>query len=458
MKSNRPYFLFLISIIFLQAIYAQNKLTPTYIVQQIIQYNLDLKVLENNIRIAKNNNNLGLGAGNAFGMPSSNASFLPQISLTGGSPQSPLGFGQNKSKQEYSNPAFNVNNQLNNTTLLAPSLNAIWYLFDGLKMFNTKKKLNESVVLTDLQYRQALENTVLAALTLYYQIVSTKEYIRYLNTVLSIVDLQKQLAQDKLKIGTASETDVLQTKIDYNNAKAQIIQQQSVLIQYKANLNAMMSKKPDEDFDVEDSIIVQTTLDYQNAISTLDEQNSTMLITKKNMDIDMLGLKEYKSSYFPKIGLVGSYNFSRSTNTIGLMRVSQNLGYAAGFAVSWNLLNHLSTRTAIKNQKVILNSDNIKIEATRINEKTNIFNAYTTFKSWTDVWQLYNENFLLAKSNLLISSVQYQKGHTDYVTYKLSEQTYENTLYNKTVAVLNAKISELNYLKVSGTLIKSFTK
>lgn len=457
MKKSNATFIFLLFVLMF-FIKAQNKLSPYDVAKYAVEYNYDLMIAKNNIIIAKNNNNLGLGVGNPFSNISAGNSFLPQISITGGTAQNPLGIGRSKSRQEYANPAFNVNNQINNNTYFAPSLNMTWYLFDGLKMFATKNKLSEIEVLSNLQYRQMLENTLISALSLYYQIVSVKEYIKYLNAVKEVLIFQNKLAEDKLKIGIASETDVLQSKIDLNNIQSQIIQQQGMMRQYKANLNNLIGKNPDEDFDVIDTIYFEIEPNFQSVAAMIDKQSTSVMIAQQNSAIDQLILKEYKASRLPKIGITGSYNFSRSTNTIGLMRLTQSVGYAFGFTFSVNILNHLATHTAIKNQRIILMSDKLKQNSSSLLEKTNLFNAYVAFENWMNILNLYKENLFLAKKNLEMNAIKYQKGNLDYISLKISEETYESVLYNHFSASLNAKINELNFLKSAGLLTDIYLK
>src|ERR1700757_193533 len=210
------------------------------VIKLTVENNFDVQIAKNNIQVAKNNNNIGLvGGGQSTGgtVTGGSTGMLPQISISAGSPQSPLGVGQTISTLGYSNPALNVNSQKLTSTSYAPSIVGTWYFFDGLKMFATKKKLNRNEELSNLQYRLTVENTLLTALTAYYQMISTQQYIKSLNLSLEIAAEQKKLAGEKLKAGAGSNVDVLQTQIDYNNIQVQIMQQQNILNDQKVALN-----------------------------------------------------------------------------------------------------------------------------------------------------------------------------------------------------------------------------
>lgn len=426
------------------------------VIKLTIENNFDIKIAKNNIQVAKNNNNIGLvGGGQSTGgtVSGGTTGMLPQISISAGSPQNPLGLGQTITTLKYSNPALNVNQQKLTSTSYAPSIVGTWYFFDGLKMFATKKKLNRAEELSNLQYRLTVENTLLNALSAYYQMISIQQYIKSLKLSLALGDDQKKLADQKLKTGTGSNVDVLQTQIDYNNIQVQIIQQQNSLNEQRINLNNILKRSPDIDFAVPDTIVMQTKPEYQMALENTDKNNNSILINKKNIEIDELGLKEYKANRLPKIGITGNYTYQRTSNDIGLQRLNQNYGFNAGFIFSWTLLNNLTTHTAIKNQTVQLSSDNFRLEAAKLQEKSNLYKAYLSFQNNLNIIAIEKQSVQLASQNLNIAAQRFKQGLSNYIEYRIVEQSYEDAQYRLSQAAFNTKLSELNYLKAQGLLV-----
>ena len=445
-------FIFLISI----SAKSQELLKLEDVIKLTIENNFDVQIAKNNIQVAKNNNNIGLvGGGQSTGGTVSGGStgMLPQISISAGSPQNPLGVGQTITTLGYSNPALNVNSQKLTSTSYAPSIVGTWYFFDGLKMFATKKKLNRNEELSNLNYRLTVENTMLASLTAYYQMISIQQYIKSLKLSLTLAEDQKKLADQKLKSGTGSNVDVLQTQIDYNNILVQIIQQQNLLNDQRITLNNLLKRSPDVEFTVPDTIIMQTKPEYQVALDNTDKNNSSILINQKNIEVDELGLKEYKANRMPKIGVTGNYSFQRTTNDIGLVRLNQNYGFNAGFIFSWTLLNNLTTHTAIKNQLVQLSSDNFRLEAAKMQEKANLYRAFLGFTNNLNIIDIEKQSVQLASQNLSIAALRFKQGLSNYIEYRTVEQSYEDAQYRLSQAAFNTKLSELNYLKAQGLLV-----
>ena len=435
---------------------SQDTLQLEDVIAMAISNNFDIEIAKNNIQVAKNNNNIGLvGGGQSTGGTVSGGAtgMLPQISLAAGSPNTPLGIGQTISTLKYSDPALNVTGQKLSSTNYAPSIVGTWYFFDGLKMFATKKKLTRNEELTNLQYRLTVENTLLNALSAYYMMVSIEQYIKSLKTSLALGDYQKKLADQKNIAGSGSNVDVLQTQIDYNNIQVQIIQQQNLLNEQRINLNNILKRAPDTEFNVPSSIAVKTKPEYQSALSATDMNNNSIRISRKNVEIDKLTLKEFKGNRFPKIGITGNYTFQSISNDIGLQRLNQNYGYNVGFIVSWTILNNLTTHTAIKNQVVAISSDNLRLEAMRLQEKANLYKAYLSFTNNLNIMEIEQKSVTLASKNLEIAALRYKQGLSNYIEYHTVEQSFETAQYRLSQAAYDTKISELNYLKAQGLLV-----
>ncbi len=452
------YKFFTLSILLIaSSVRSQDLLTLEDVIRITIEKNFDIEVAKNNIQIAKNNNNIGLvGGGQSTGgtVSGGTTGMLPQVSIAAGSPQNPLGIGRTTSTLKYSNPALNIDKQTLNSTSYSPSIIVTWYFFDGLKMFVTKKKLNRAEELSNLQYRLTVENTLLTALTTYYQMISIEQFIKSLNASLVLGDAQKNLAEEKLKAGVGSKVDVLQTQIDYNNIQAQIMQQQNLLNEQRVNLNIVLKQPPDSEFNVPDTIHIQTKPEYESALSNTDRNNSTILIGKKTIEIDLLALKEFKANRMPKIGITGNYTYQWISQDVGLQRLNQNYGYNGGFIFSWTLLNNLTTQTAMKNQTIQVASDNVRLEASKLQEKSNLYKAFLSFQNNLKIMEIEKQSAQMASQNLYIAAQRFKQGLSNYIEYRTVMQTHEDAQYQLSQAAYNTKLSELNFLKAQGLLVR----
>jgi outer membrane protein len=453
---NKYKFLTLSIFLIASSARSQGLLTLEDLIKITIENNFDIEIAKNNIQVAKNNNNIGLvGAGQSTGgtVSGGTTGMLPQVSIAAGSPQGPLGFGQTTSTLKYSNPSLNVDKQTLNSRSYSPSIVVTWYFFDGLKMFATKKKLTRAEELSNLQFRLTVENTLLTAFTTYYQMISIEQFIKALEVSLVLAEAQKKLAEEKLKSGVGSKVDVFQTQIDYNTIKVQLTQQQNLLNEQRINLNTVLKRSQETEFSVPDTIVIQTKPEYTSALGNADKNNSSILIGRKTLEIDGLALKEFKANAMPKIGVTGNYTYQWISQDIGLQRLNQNYGYNAGFIFSWTILNNLTTRTAIRNQTIQIASDNLRLEASELQEKSNLYKAFLSFQNNLKIVGLEMESVQLANQNLYIAAQRFKQGLSNYIEYRTVVQTYADAQYQLSQAAYNAKISELNFLKAQGLLV-----
>jgi outer membrane protein len=451
-------FITLAILLMTSSVKGQNLLTLEDLVKTTIENNFDIEIAKNNILVAKNNNNIGLvGGGQSTGgtVSGGTTGMLPQVSIAAGSPANPLGFGRTTSTLRYdpSSKITDATNQTLNSTNYTPSIVVTWYFFDGLKMFATKKKLNRAEELSNLQYRLTVETTLLTALTTYYQMISIEQFIKSLETSLVLGEAQKKLAEEKLKAGVGSNVDVLQTQIDYNNIQVQITLQQNLLNEQRINLNTVLKRAPDTEFTVPDTVIIRTKPEYESALDNVDKNNNTVLIGKKTLEIDALALKEFRANAYPKIGITGNYTYQYNSNDVGALRLNQNYGYNGGFIFSWTILNNLTTRTAIKNQNLQISSDNFRLEASTLQEKSNLYKAFLSFQNNLKIMEIEQQSVRLANQNLYIAAQRFKQGLSNYIEYRTVMQTYSDAQYNLSQAAFNTKLSELNFLRAQGLLV-----
>ncbi len=453
---NRYKFITLAILLIPSIVKSQELLTLEDVIKITIEKNFDIEIAKNNVQVAKNNNNIGLvGAGQSTGgtVSGGTTGMLPQVSIAAGSPQSPLGFGQTTSTLQYSNPSLNVDKQTLNSRSYAPSIVATWYFFDGLKMFATKKKLTRAEELSNLQFRLTVENTLLTALTTYYQMISIEQFIKALEASLVLAEDQRKLAEEKLKAGVGTKVDVLQTEIDRNTIQVQITQQHNLLNEQRINLNAVLKRSQETEFSVPDTIVIQTKPEYESALDNTDKNNSTILMGRKTMEIDALALREFKANAYPKIGVTGNYTYQWASQDIGLQRLNQNYGYNAGFIFSWTILNNLTTRTAVRNQTLQIASDHLRLEASELQEKSNLYKAFLSFQNNLKIVEIEMQSVQLANQNLLIAAQRFKQGLSNYIEYRTVVQTYADAEYQLAQGAYNAKLSELNFLKAQGLLV-----
>src|SRR5215216_1454977 len=235
---------------------------------------------------------------------------------------------------------------------LAASVNLNWTLFDGLKMFATKKRLNQLVELGELQIKNQVITTVADVMRTYYDLVRQQQQLRAIEETMQLSEERLKLAQYKFDIGTGAKPDVLQAQIDLNAQKSAYLTQQTSILKTKELLNQLLSIPVDTDFNVLDTIPITTNLLLDSIQSGLTGINPQLLIIQKSLDIANLSLQERRAERFPTVSFNSAYNFTRVDNKSVINPFqplfNQNRGLNYGFTATVPIFNGFNTRRLMR--------------------------------------------------------------------------------------------------------------
>jgi outer membrane protein len=333
-----------------------------------------------------------------------------------------------------------------------------WTLFDGLKMFATRDKAEQLVQLGELEIRDQIGNTVASVTNNYYNIVRQEQQLQAIEEQMSIDSERVRLAQYRLDIGVGIKPDLLQSKIDLNAQKAAQLQQQALIEQLKEQLSQAMGLPQFSAYNVLDTIPINTGIALADMMSASEKDNPSLKVAKKNIDIANFTLKETKADLFPTVSFNSAYNFNRTTNHTVINSFSTLFnrihGFNYGFTATIPVLNGFNVRRQIRQAKWGVEYQGLVYESRRSTINLNVINAFQSYEQQKKALALEEENILLARENLDIV----------FQTYKLSAATLlqlkeaQNSLadaYNRLItARYNAKLSEIELLRLSGQLIR----
>jgi len=340
-----------------------------------------------------------------------------------------------------------------------------WTLFDGLKMFATRDKLEEYVRLGELAIKEKLVNTVATVIITYYDIVQQKQQLIAIEEQMSLNRERVKLAQYKLDIGVGTKPDVLQGKVDLNAQKAAQLEQQKLIAQLKEQLNQVMGVPPDRqgiqlntNYEVSDSIPINTGLVLGDNQNVVENNNPSLLIAKKNIDLAGLTLKERKAERFPTVAFNSAYNFNR-TNTQTVINSFSTLfnrtkGFNYGLTATIPILNNFNTRRLIKQAQLDIQYQRLVYENQVSLVNLAIVNAYKDYEHQKKALALEEENILLARENYDIVFQVYKLNSTTLIQLKEAQQSLQDAYTRLITARYNTKLAETELLRLKGDLVR----
>jgi outer membrane protein len=430
------YSLYLLMLVTVNAAFAQNVLTVDDAIKIGLEKNFNVMIAKNNQEIAKVQNNFG-----AAGMS-------PSVTVNGN-----LNLSSLNSHQEFNTGIVQDKNGAQSNTTGA-SVNAAWTVFDGLKMFAIKKRLNENEQLSAIYLKQQMENTIYDIVAAYYDIVRINELIKAAKQNLLIYEERKKVAQLRMEIGSDSKVEVLLSLSDYNQAKSAILQLELNLLNAKTQLNQLINQPVDTDFKTADSIMVNYNPTYEELKKSSVSTNSAIQISRQSELIAQQRIKEYRANNLPFIQLNASYTFLRSQNQAGIVFLNRQNGLNGGLTASWLLF------SGMRNQKLIKEGNLVALNQRYITQQTeqlvdaSVFVNFKAFQMNKQIVDLEQQNLKDSKEVQVVSLERYRVGKSNLLETIQTQKNLEDAQVRYINALYAIKLAETELLRVNGALVK----
>jgi outer membrane protein TolC len=429
-------FLFFVLYFFLSLnSFAQDSLlTAEDAIKYAIEHNYQVTISKNNIEIGKINNNWA------------NAGAVPVVSATANKVM-----GINNLQQKLNNGTVITKNG-NTTNNFNAGLQVEWEIFDGLKMFATKRRLEELERNGEYAFKKSLNETVYNVISSYYNVVSINEQIQSTLEQIRLYRDRYHLAERRFEIGTGAKYEVLEAQVDLNEQNSLLLSLQNSLAIAKTSLNNIIGKTPDTTYNVVDSIIVKELPSMTDAQDKIEKQNPDILLANSNLAVLFETRKEIKADRLPVVTLNGFYNFARNSNGAGFTLFNQTYGPSGSVGVAIPLFNGGLVKKQVAVTDIQIKNQNITIEETKKNLQTALVNAYINYNNSLKLVELEKSNLVLAEENIFIANERYKKLNITSVELRQIQISYsdaKNRLYN---ALYQAKLAEAQVALLTGDI------
>ncbi|MDB5228205.1 MAG: outer rane efflux protein [Bacteroidota bacterium] len=437
LKNISKYMLtFIFTFTFIYQMRAQELLTPEDAVAFAVSKNFDIVIAKNEADIARINNNRG------------EAGMLPIIDITTGDAfnlnniNQKFTTGQNVVKNWVPVNSFNASAQLN------------WTVFDGLKMFATKRRLEALQSQSEIQLKEQIQNSIGDVLTAYYDVVRQVQQLKAYDSTIRLYDERVSLSQRKFDVGYSDKTPLLQAQVDYAQQKINIVKQQSLVEEAKANLNKIIGRAPEIVFNVIDSISINYEPSLQDVKDTALQQNYSILAAMKDIDIAKFERKEINSQRLPRINFDAGYGFTQNNSKAGLQLFNRSYGPLLGVNATIPIYQGGVVKKRLEANAVNIGIQQLQVEQLKNDVSTQVLVAYRNYQYAKQVMDLNLEAIKAANENVTISMERYRLSEATSLETREAQNSYQEALYDLILSRYNAKIAEIQLKKLTNGLIK----
>ena len=441
MRINKILYLIVACLISVVTVNAQDNKVPNApiltlreAVETALQNNYDIRLSKNTSTIAKNNVTIG------------NARMLPTV--TGSYSQSN---SVQSTTQTRSDSTVNRINGANNTgSNYGVDLN--WTIFDGFNMFATYDALKQRNKLGQVRLQDTIQRTVASVITTYFDLIAQQKQIEALQGVIAISRTQLRYANDRFQVGRVARLDVYNAQVALNTDTATLITQQQTFKASKIELNRILSRDPQTEFNVVDTIVVDDKLILGNIINQAQTQNPAILSASISQALSEINLKQIRATRYPQVSVTTGYTWSNSKNPAGFARVQNSRGLNYGLAATINIFDGFNQWRRERNAKLQIDNSKLNFEQTRLEVEAQISNLYSSYLSGLQLIKLGQSNVELSRKSLEISLEKYRLGTITPLEIREAQRNYLDAQSVFSSAQYQSKLAETTLKQITGSI------
>jgi len=313
-------------------------------------------------------------------------------------------------------------------------------------------RLGELKNLADLNVRTNIEQVIYDIMRSYYNIIRQQELYDALKEQLNYYEERARLAKSRLDIGSGNRLDVLQTQSDLQIQKTQLLRQQQLIEVGKTQLYQLMilKNKLNYFFNVTEGL---TTSNYN--LSDLQNASASNLqyeVLKHQEATSYIVLQQTEALRKPTISFNPAFLIGRTDNNAGLTLVNQNTTLSANFNLSLPIYEGKNIQRQIANAKINLGIFKTQKEQLAYNLNENLILQYQIFVNAKEILKSEEENLTVARQSIEIAMERFRLSRSTILELNTFQQVYENGLSRLVAAKYDAKIAEIELLRLSGAL------
>ncbi|GAB5475084.1 MAG: TolC family protein [Maribacter sp.] len=401
-----------------------------------MEKNYDIRIAKNNTAISETETEL------------LNSGYLPRVSASGGASYS----DENQSVTFADGNSADVSGAI--TESYNASITAEYTLFDGLERKFGNNRRKEVLLLSQLQERQEIENTIIKIHENYFNVAFQKQVVE--NLKINIKNSTDRLirAQKRLKYGQGTTLDELNARVDLNNDSIAYANALRDLNNFKRNFNLVIGREVTVGFVTDTTVNFSPVPERDSLLESSKYNNIQLVLADQNILMSELDIKINRAKLLPKINGSGSYRWNESQNPpTSFALANESSGINLGLNLSWNIFDGGSNATRVKTAKITKRNREIELERVREQVRTEVLNAYETYTIAEYTLEAERKNVKTNELNFSRTQKQYSLGQITTVEFRQAQINLFNALNNYARAKYDLKIAEVNLFQLAGSLL-----
>ncbi len=434
MQKNSFIVLLLVLLFSQEKIAAQNNLSLKEAVTIAIQNSYDIKLVENNLSIAQNNNNYGV----AGGLPTVTANGTNNNTLT-------------TINQTFPDASRNTTRNGVDGSTLNGGLSATMILFNGYRIAATKDRLESIQKQTEAVLQTQMLNTSSTVMQQYYNVIRQLAFLKTIEKSIEASEQRVAIVKTRQELGVANQADLLQSSLDLNALLQAKQNQLLVLDQVKADLYNSMVVPANSNYIFTDSIQVDQKMILSDVESKM-KAHPLLQSAQQLINVNQFLEKETKALMYPTLRANTGFNYNSNKSAAGFILLNESYGPFLGFNLSIPIYAGTSNKRAYKNAQINTVSAKIQYDNTAQSLATELFKTYQNYQNSIKQTPTEIQNYEMSDALLTLVMDRFKLGEATIVDVKQAQQSFETAGFRLTSLKFSAKIAEIELKRLSNQL------
>lgn len=438
---------------------AQDLLTLDDAFKIALENNLDIKIEEENYQKALNEYTRG------------NAGYLPDISLSANydnnleNTDAVYDFGVAGDESQEGGSSSGAEESAGNTSIGGDGLSSESYqvsvsmsytLFEGFAKRYRYKQLEGYSEMGANQLQNQIENSLIQVATAYFEIARQQAALSLSKEKVEISKERVERTRLNEQFGNSTNLAYLQSlaylntdSIDYRSSKVS-------LVNAKRNLNFLLGRSSDIEFNVESTLLLQTKLSKDSLLQNALTNNAYIKLSQEQLKIIKLDYSIAKSAYLPTLSMSSSYRHLNQENEQSLIVSQENSGLYSGLTLSLPIFTGGRRKNNIQSAKININKQEFTVDKTKGEIEKELLNTYEQYEFATSQLEIEKKNLKLYEDSFNKANNDFVNGIVNSTEVRESQNNLinaKNRVYNLTY---NVKLYELILQQLAGELVKPF--
>ena len=286
----------------------------------------------------------------------------------------------------------------------------------------------------------------------FYLTQITHLQIKNLDSNLEKLSMAEKIAQSQYDAGFIKKIDLERITVNRLNLITEI-EKLEVLYQQQLSMQKyFMGLDPDQAIVFPDSITV-SVIRLDSPVNI--EGHIDIRLAEKQKELAFTNMKLDRAGYFPSLTLIGSTSYLNQNNSYYMFGKSNDWFNTSlvGLRLNVPLFNGWQKRARVSQSKAALEQIRVREEDTKKLLLVQSQDARRKLLNSITAEQRQRENQKLAEHVYSVSQEQYQKGIVPLTDLLEAEKALNEAMTGQITAMVQMKLSELEFLKSNGTIL-----